>query len=91
MLCRVLLSGEVPSPQMKPSRHHEDRSEKRDKVSLLKFFNSLPSKTLSGPHNFIFFVNRAIVNMVRTRNFSAKYCPAYSAGMRSPPEAALPK
>ncbi|VDL17953.1 unnamed protein product [Hymenolepis diminuta] len=34
LLCRVLLSGEVPTPPLKQNRHHEDRSEKRDKANV---------------------------------------------------------
>nr|CDS25452.2 STE20:SPS1 proline alanine rich protein [Hymenolepis microstoma] len=34
LLCRVLLSGEVPTPPLKQNRHHEDRSEKRDKSNV---------------------------------------------------------
>ena len=29
----MLLSGEVPTPPLKQNRHHEDRPEKRDKVT----------------------------------------------------------
>ncbi|KAM7537455.1 hypothetical protein Aperf_G00000073141 [Anoplocephala perfoliata] len=34
LLCRVLLSGEVPTPPPKQNRHHEDRSEKRDRTKV---------------------------------------------------------
>uniref|UniRef100_A0A5K3F8D4 non-specific serine/threonine protein kinase n=1 Tax=Mesocestoides corti TaxID=53468 RepID=A0A5K3F8D4_MESCO len=39
LLCRVLLSGEVPTPPLKQNRHHEDRSDKRDKQNFSTEWN----------------------------------------------------
>ncbi|KAL5110941.1 Serine/threonine-protein kinase OSR1 [Taenia crassiceps] len=51
LLCRVLLSGEVPTPPLKQNRHHEDRgAEKRDKqnVSTEWNFDTLGRQASSG-------------------------------------------
>ncbi|CDS42021.1 STE20:SPS1 proline alanine rich protein [Echinococcus multilocularis] len=50
LLCRVLLSGEVPTPPLKQNRHHEDRLEKRDKqnVSTEWNFDTLGRQTSPG-------------------------------------------